>query len=64
MGKQRTKPLKRKAEQLLAIFPSRFSADFEKNKKILGSMKIFTYSKKDKNIVAGIITRMLSKVEQ
>ncbi len=64
MGKQRTKPLKRKAEKLLQLFSERFTTDFEKNKKVLDELGFFSYSKRDRNIVAGIITRELEKAGQ
>ncbi len=57
MGKQSTRVLKRKAKQLLDLFPDKFTDDFEHNKNVLKELHIFDYSKKDRNIVAGIITR-------
>ena len=58
MGKQTTGILKRKAEKLYSMYPGEFSNDFEKNKLVLSSTGLFDYSKSDRNIVAGYISRI------
>jgi small subunit ribosomal protein S17e len=60
MGKQKSKVLASKAGQLYEMFPDKFSTDFEKNKASLRELEIFT-SKTDRNIAAGVITRMIKK---
>jgi len=61
MGKVRTRMIKRIALKLLELYPEQFTADFEKNKKILeekfGSM---IYSKKIRNKIAGYITSRIN----
>ena len=59
MGKQTTGILKKKAEKLYSMYPQEFSNDFEKNKEILNSTGLFNYSKSDRNIVAGYISRLV-----
>ena len=58
MGKQTTKILKAKASGLHDMYPDRFTGVFEENKKTLDEMGIFDYSKTDRNIVAGFVTRL------
>lgn len=60
MGKQTTRILKRKAEKLYLMYPTEFTDDFDKNKEVLGSTGLFDYSKSDRNIVAGYISRLAS----
>ena len=60
MGKQKSKVLASKARQLYEMFPDKFSTDFEKNKASLRELEIFT-SKTDRNIAAGVITRLIKK---
>ena len=62
MGKQRSKVLRRKAEELYKLFPDKFSNDFEKNKKALEETKLFK-SKTDRNIVAGCLVKLTAKKE-
>jgi ribosomal protein S17E len=62
LGKQRSKVLRRKAEELHKLFPSKFSVDFENNKTVLEGMKLFK-SKTDRNIVAGYMVK-LAKVKE
>ncbi|MCD6523014.1 MAG: 30S ribosomal protein S17e [Candidatus Diapherotrites archaeon] len=64
MGKQMSKVLKAKAIKLFSMFPDKFTTDFEKNKQILDEYKIFSYSKVDRNIVAGYITRIKTMTEK
>ncbi len=60
MGKQTTGILKRKAERLYSMYPADFSDDFKKNKGVLNSTGLFSYSKRDRNIVAGYISSLAS----
>lgn len=57
MGKQRSKVLRRKAQEIYKMFPDKFSTEYEKNKKALNEMKIFQ-NKIDRNIVAGVIVKL------
>jgi len=62
LGKQRSKLLRRKANQIYEMFKDKFSVDFEKNKEVLNGMKVFQ-NKIDRNIVAGCIVK-LAKVKE
>jgi len=57
LGKQRSKVLRRKAEELYKMFPDKFSKDYESNKRVLDSMKIFQ-NKIDRNIIAGYMVKL------
>ena len=57
MGKQRSKILRRRAQELMNLYPDKFNVDFENNKKILEGLNIF-YSTISRNIVAGILVRL------
>ena len=61
MGKQLTSILKRKAEALYKQNPEAFTEDYEKNKEIVKKTGLFEYSKIDRNLVAGYITRLKVK---
>lgn len=61
MGKQTTGILKTKAEKLYSMYPKDFTEDFDKNKEVLNSTGLFEYSKSDRNIVAGYVTRMVTQ---
>ena len=61
MGKQTTNILKSKAEKLYTMHTDKFSEDFENNKKVLSTTGVFDYSKTDRNIVAGYISRLVIK---
>jgi len=61
MGKQTTGILKTKAEKLYNMYPTEFTEDFDKNKGVLNSTGLFEYSKSDRNIVAGFITRFVQQ---
>jgi small subunit ribosomal protein S17e len=50
------------AQEIYNTFPDRFSTDFEQNKKALEELKIFT-SKTNRNIAAGIITKLAKPKE-
>ncbi|MCD6414008.1 MAG: 30S ribosomal protein S17e [Candidatus Diapherotrites archaeon] len=58
MGKQTTKILKTKARKICSLYPDRFSKKFEENKKVIEELGLFGYSKSDKNMVAGFITKL------
>ena len=57
MGKQRSKVLRRKAQEIYKMFPDKFSTEYEKNKKALNEMNI-VQNKIDRNIVAGVIVKL------
>lgn len=59
MGKQTTGILKTKAEKLYNMYPKEFTEDFDRNKEMVNSTGLFEYSKSDRNIVAGFITRFV-----
>ena len=58
MGKQMTRILKTKAKQLYNSYPDKFTDKFEENKRIVDELGLFDYSKIDRNMVAGYITRL------
>lgn len=60
LGKQRSKVLRRKAEELYKMFPDKFSKDYEKNKKELNEMKVFQ-NKIDRNIIAGYMVKLVQE---
>jgi len=62
LGKQRSKILRRKAEEIYKMFPEKFSPDYEKNKKELDALKIFQ-NKIDRNIIAGYMVKLATKKE-
>ena len=62
LGKQRSKILRRKAEEIYKMFPEKFSPDNEKNKKELNALKIFQ-NKIDRNIIAGYMVKLATKKE-
>ena len=64
MGKQTTRILKNKAEKLIEFYPDKLSTDFEKNKEFLNTLGLFKYSKQDRNLIAGYITKATKKVEK
>ena len=57
MGKQRSKILRNKANQLYELYPDKFADDFEKNKQVLKDLGIFN-SAVDRNICAGILVKL------
>ena len=59
MGKVRTEQVKRIARQLLDQYPNKFSADFEKNKKLVDEYTNIS-STKLRNRVAGYVARLAS----
>ena len=58
MGNVRPEKVKRVARELLDKYPSKFTTDFEQNKKLLKTM-INTPSKSLRNTIAGYITRLV-----
>jgi small subunit ribosomal protein S17e len=62
LGKQRSKVLHKKANEVYGMFPDKFSTDFEANKRALDELDVFT-SKIDRNIVAGIIVKLAKPKE-
>ncbi len=60
MGKAVPRAIKVRAEILIKMFPDKFSKDFEKNKRVIDAFEL-QFSKTDRNIIAGFITRKISK---
>lgn len=63
MGRIATKEIKRISSEMLTSYPNEFKIDFESNKAIVGKFlkeKNIT-SKKIRNCVAGLITRIVKK---
>jgi ribosomal protein S17E len=60
MGKAVPKSVKMRAETLLAKFPASFGKDFEQNKRVINELKL-PFSKFDRNMVAGFITRTINE---
>ena len=58
MGKVRTALVKRTARRLLAMYPDKFTLDFEHNKRVVSEL-INVSSKKLRNQIAGYITHLL-----
>ncbi len=58
MGKVRTSLVKRTARKLLALYPDRFTRDFEHNKRMVAEL-LDVQSKKLRNQIAGYITRLV-----
>ena len=62
MGKQRSKILYRKAQELYDLYPEKFTNDFEENKKVLKEMEVFP-NKVSRNIAAGILVKVATGKE-
>ena len=60
MGKAVPKAIKSRAEILIKMFPDKFSKDFEKNKREIDALDL-EFSKTDRNIIAGFITRKIAE---
>ncbi len=58
MGKAVPRSIKMRVETLLEKFPERFTANFEKNKQVLGELDI-ELSRFDRNMIAGFLTRQI-----
>lgn len=63
MGRTKTIFVKTLGDQLIEEHGKDFTDDFEKNKKILSSIKKIN-SKKIRNILAGYITKEIKKTEK
>ena len=61
MGKVRTEQVKRLSRELLKKYPSKFSADFEKNKQFVNEYTNIS-SRKLRNRVAGYTARLASAI--
>jgi ribosomal protein S17E len=61
MGKQLSAVLKNRAERIYGENADKFSTDFEKNKETMKALGLFAYSKTDRNIVAGFVTRLAKR---
>ena len=63
MGKAVPKSIKIRAETLLKKFPENFGSDFDKNKEFINSLDL-PFSRFDRNMVAGFITRTVNTKKQ
>ncbi|MCX6817938.1 MAG: 30S ribosomal protein S17e [Candidatus Aenigmarchaeota archaeon] len=63
MGRIKTIPIKSLGDRLLEEHADKFTTDFEKNKKVIDSLKDMT-SKKMRNILAGYITKEVQKMKK
>ena len=61
MGKVRTEQVKRLARELIDRYPSKFTADFENNKKLVDELTNIS-STKLRNRVAGYTARLASAI--
>ena len=59
MGKAIPRGMKRRAEELMELFPEKVSKDFEKNKALVDSMEM-PFTKESRNLMAGFITRTMA----
>jgi small subunit ribosomal protein S17e len=59
LGKVRQEHVKQKARELLKLYPDKFTADFQNNKKMVESL-VHIYSSRLRNRIAGYITRLLA----
>ena len=59
MGKAVPRAVKIRANKLIELLPEKFSSDFEKNKSVLNELNL-SFSKTDRNLIAGFITRKIS----
>lgn len=60
MGRIKTIPIKSLGDRLLEEHADKFTTDFEKNKKVIDSLKDMN-SKKMRNVLAGYITKEIKK---
>ena len=58
LGNVRTEKVKRIARELVRRYPDRFTADYEKNKKVLMGL-VNLPSKKLRNMIAGYVTSLV-----
>ena len=61
MGNIRTKDIKKVSFELVKMYPERFNADFENNKKSVNELKL-TDTKLLRNKVAGYVTRIARRI--
>ncbi len=61
MGRIKSTAIRNLGDELIKEFGSRFSIDFEKNKKILEEIKPIK-SKRTRNILAGYISKEMQKI--
>jgi small subunit ribosomal protein S17e len=59
LGNVRSEKVKKIARELFKRYPSRFTTDFEENKKIV-EVFINTPSKRLRNTIAGYVTRLVA----
>jgi len=57
LGNVRSEKVKRIARELFKRYPDKFTADFEKNKELIGSM-VNISSKRLRNMIVGYVTRL------
>lgn len=62
MGRIKSVPVKNLGDEVLTSHADKFTADFEKNKKILDGIKKIK-SKRTRNVVAGYITTQMKKAK-
>jgi len=60
MGRIKTTQVKRSGRKLVSLYGSKFTNDFDKNKKSVAERTIIS-SKKLRNIIAGYVTRLTKK---
>jgi len=58
LGKQRSGVLKTKAKKIYKILKDQFNEEFEHNKKVLKDLHLFDYSPRERNLVAGFVTKL------
>jgi small subunit ribosomal protein S17e len=62
MGKAVPRAIKIRAEDLIRLLPEKFSRDFEQNKRALDSLGL-PFSKTDRNLIAGFISRKMAECQ-
>ncbi len=62
LGKVKTEQIKRTGKELMTRFPSKFSSNFDENKKVVDSLTSGTTTR-IRNKVAGYITRTVALSE-
>jgi small subunit ribosomal protein S17e len=62
LGKVKTEQIKRTGKELMTRFPSKFSSNFDENKKIVDALTTGTTTRV-RNKVAGYITRTIALSE-
>lgn len=60
MGKAIPKIIKQRAKDLIKLYKDSFSGDFEKNKTFINTFSL-PWTKTERNLVAGFITRLYSR---